>query len=136
MHGPLTLAKLRTRTLKKWATGPKQLEEEEKCSRPPDPTVASILAFKKLSPILAELRYSDMAVLDEVYQGVQLTGGVEVSGRLNLANKPATKSTRELRLQHPSPKRNVKSLEFCNPTLRLGLGQGSHEGSLMPYFAT
>ena len=65
-----------------------------------DPTVASILAPKKLllwKSILAELGYSDMAVFDEVCQGVQLTGGAEVSGLFNLANKPATKSTQELR---------------------------------------
>ena len=41
--------------------------------------------------------YSDMAVFEEVCQGVQLTGGVEVSGLVSLANKPATKSTQELR---------------------------------------
>ena len=38
-----------------------------------------------------------MAVFDEVCQGVQLTGGVQVSGLFNLVNKRATKSTQELK---------------------------------------
>ena len=42
-----------------------------------------------------------MAVFDEVCQGVQLTGGVEVSGLFNLANKPATESTQELKSSAP-----------------------------------
>ena len=45
----VTLAKLRTGTLKKWATRAKQLEEEEKEFKASlDPTVANILAPKKL----------------------------------------------------------------------------------------
>ena len=75
-----------------------------------DPTVASVLAPKKLllwKSILAELGYSDMAVFDEVCQGVQLTGGVEVSGLLNPANKPATKSTQELRSSASQLSKNI-----------------------------
>ena len=108
---PVTLAKLRTGTLKKWATRAKQLEEEEKEFKASlDPTVANILAPKKLllwKSILVELGYPDMAVFDEVCQGVQLTGGVEVSGLFNLANKPATKFNQELKSSAPQLSKDI-----------------------------
>ena len=99
----INVVAFRAQSLKFWMKRSLQLRESEKeFAASLEPTVAEVLSGKKLllwKEMLEAIKYQDMGVTDEFYQGTLLTGPTEITGLWPKKFTPATLTESDIRTQ-------------------------------------